>query len=101
MRKMVDNGSILPKVAREEMVRNPKVHFDRPDKLVEDSLLTPTEKKKALDVWEQDAQQLLTASNEGMTGSEEGLDPDHSPKLGEIVRAKGRMGEKPKHKAGH
>ena len=83
------------------MVRDPKGHFDEPDKLVEDRRLTPAEKKKALDIWEQDAQQLLTASNEGMTGSEEGLHPDDSPKLGEVVRAKSRMGEKPKPKESH
>jgi hypothetical protein len=34
------------------------------------------EKQKALNTWEQDARQLLTASSEGMTGGEEGTQPD-------------------------
>jgi hypothetical protein len=48
--------------------------------------------------WEQDARQLMTASNEGMPGREEGLDPDDHHWIGEIVRAKEALGEKPKHK---
>jgi len=41
--------------------------------------LTPAEKKKALDIWEQDARQLITASNEGMAAPKEGLRRDHAP----------------------
>jgi hypothetical protein len=38
--------------------------------------LSLEEKKKALDTWEQDARQLVTASNEGMEGEAAGPDRD-------------------------
>jgi hypothetical protein len=63
--------------------------------------LSLNEKKKALNTWEQDARQLLTASNEGMTGSEEGAQPDDHNRLGEVVRAKDKIGEKPGDKPAH
>ena len=53
-------------------------------------------KKNALNTWEKDERQLLTASNEGMSGSDEGLRVDEDNRLGEVVRAKGTIGEKPK-----
>jgi hypothetical protein len=40
----------------------------------------------------------MTASNEGMPGPLEGLDPDDHHRMGEVVRAKEAIGEKPKHK---
>ena len=51
--------------------------------------------------WEQDEQQLLTASNEGKSGNDEGLRVDGDNRLGEVGRAKGKIGEKPKHKPSH
>jgi hypothetical protein len=51
------------------------------------------EKKKALGTSEQDTRQVLTASNEGMPGSEEGAQPGHHHRLGDVVRAKDTMGE--------
>jgi hypothetical protein len=45
--------------------------------------------------------QQLTASNEGMAGSKEGIDPSDHSRLGEIERAKDKIGEKPKHKPSH
>ncbi len=43
----------------------------------------------------------LTASNEGMPGSEEGVGhSDHNP-LGQVERARDKMGDKPKRKASH
>jgi len=83
------------------MVHNPTVHFRCPDDVVEYRHLTPAEKKKALDIWEQDARQLITASNEGMAAPKEGLHRDHAPKLGAVIRAKSRLGQKPQHKASH
>jgi hypothetical protein len=50
-------------------------------------------KKKALGTSEQDTRQVLTASNEGMPGSEEGAQPGHHHRLGDVVRAKDTMGE--------
>ena len=48
-------------------VENPTTHFDNPNDIVRDVTLSLDQKKKALNTWEQDARQLLTASNEGMT----------------------------------
>jgi hypothetical protein len=44
---------------------------------------------------------MLTASNEGMEGDQEGLDQGNSHRLGEVVRAKEKIGAKPKHKHSH
>jgi hypothetical protein len=82
-------------------VENPGAHFDKPKKVVQDKALSHDEKKKALNTWEQDERQLLTASNEGMPGSDEGLQSEDDNRLGEVVRAKARIGEKPKHKLSH
>jgi hypothetical protein len=43
----------------------------------------------------------MTASNEGMLGREEGLDPDDHRQMGQVVRAKEEIGEKPKNKLAH
>jgi hypothetical protein len=40
----------------------------------------------------------MTASNEGMEGDQEGLDQRNSHRLGEVVRAKDKIGAKPKQK---
>ena len=82
-------------------VETPATHFDKPEDVVQDKTLSTEEKKKALSTWEQDARQLLTASNEGMPGSDEGLQSDYHNRLGEVVRAKEKIGEKPKHKPSH
>jgi hypothetical protein len=81
-----------------DKVKNPKAHFDKPNKIVQDKALSRDEKKKALNTWEQDERQLLTASNEGMSRGDEGLHSEHANRLGEVVRAKAKIGEKPKHK---
>ena len=51
-----------------EKIKHPQNYYETPDALIKDTELSPEEKKKALDVWEQDARQMLTASNEGMPG---------------------------------
>jgi hypothetical protein len=84
-----------------DKVENPEAHFAKPKEVVKDSALYHGEKKNALNTWELDERQLLTASNEGMSGSDEGLRSDDDNRLGEVVRAKGTIGEKPKHKPGH
>ena len=61
--------------SKDEKIKNPQDSFDHPGDIVKDGLLSPKEKRDALDTWEQDAHQLLTASNEGMSGSEEGIEP--------------------------
>ena len=70
-----------------------------PDALIKDTELSPEEKKKALDVWEQDARQMLTASNEGMPGSEEGVSKSDHHQLGQVKRAKNKLRDKPKRNA--
>src|SRR5664280_101822 len=82
-------------------VENPEAHFAKPKQVVKDNILSHDEKKDALNTWEQDERQLLTASNEGMSGSDEGLRVDDDNRLSEVVRAKGTIGEKPKHKPSH
>ena len=82
-------------------VDNPETHYRKPADIAADKKLSPEEKSKALDTWEQDARQLLTASNEGMAGSAEGLEPRDHHRLGEVVRAKAEIGEKPKPKPSH
>ena len=78
-----------------DKVENPEAHFAKPKQVVKDKVQTHDEKKNALNTWEQDEPQLLTASNEGMSGSDEGLRVDN------VARAKGTIGEKPKHKPSH
>ena len=58
----------------------------------------PMKNAKRSTTWEQDARQMMTASNEGMSGDEEGLDQRDTHRLGEVVRAKEKIGAKPKHK---
>jgi hypothetical protein len=81
------------KPKEDSKVENPPTHFHKPQDVVQDKTLSMEEKKKALSTWEQDARQVLTASNEGMHGSEEGAQPDHRHRLGDVVRAKDTMGE--------
>jgi hypothetical protein len=82
-------------------IERPDEYYRTPADISNDATLSPEEKKRALDTWEQDAHQRLTASGEGMPGSEEGLKPRDHHRLGEVVRAKRKIGAKPKHKAAH
>jgi hypothetical protein len=56
-------------------IDSPAAAFDKPSDVVHDTSLGPQEKRAALDTWERDARQLMTASNEGMPGPQEGLEP--------------------------
>jgi hypothetical protein len=85
----------------EPTIDNPAKVFDKPSDVVNDSKLSDEQKKNALNAWEQDARQLMTASNEGMPGPEEGIDPDDHHGMAEVVRAKDAIGEKPSHKPAH
>jgi hypothetical protein len=84
-----------------DKIANPEGHFDKPKDVVQDDALSHQEKKKALNTWEQDERQLLTASNEGMPGSDEGQRKKEANRLAEVVQAKDQIGEKPKHKPSH
>lgn len=81
-----------------EKVEKPQKHFETPKQVVEDKALSPNEKRQALNNWEQDERQLLTASNEGMPDPAEGVQKENENHLDEVVKAKAKIGEKPKHK---
>jgi hypothetical protein len=86
---------------RKNKIVNPEAHFDEPKHVVQDDALSHQEKKKTLNTWEQDERQMLTASNEGMPGSDEGQRKKEANRLDEVVQAKDQIGEKPKHKSSH
>jgi hypothetical protein len=82
-------------------IEHPTEHYRTPDDISKDATLSPEEAKMALNTWEQDAHQLLTASGEGMPGSQEGLKPRDHHRLGEVLRAKETIAANPKHKPSH
>ena len=98
-----DLGLLPPDEARSaddtSKLNKPQAHFEKAGDVAADEDLSRSEKKKALETWEQDARQLLIASNEGLPGKDEGASPEDAPKLGEVVRAKAGIGEKPKPKS--
>ena len=83
---------------KNDKIESPASTYDKPHDIVKDKELSHHEKKEALSTWEQDARQLMTASNEGMPGPEEGLESQDHHRLGEVVRAKDKIGENPNHK---
>lgn len=84
--------------AKDQKVENPSSTFDKPIDVVKAPDLTPDEKKKALNTWEQDARQLLIASNEGMPEPEEGVEKEDTHQFDEVISAKDAIGQKPKQK---
>jgi hypothetical protein len=77
--------------SKAERIEHPQSHYATPDELTEDSALSLDDKMKALKIWEQDARQMLTASGEGMPGSEEGLNPSDHSMLGQVKRARDKL----------
>lgn len=77
--------------SKTDKIEHPQSHYETPDELIDDRALSVDEKIEALKVWEQDARQMLTASGEGMPGSEEGLDPSNDHMLGQVERAKDKL----------
>jgi hypothetical protein len=84
-----------------EKKENPAATFSKPLDVVKDGDLSCQQKTKALDTWEQDARQLLTASSEGMPAPEEGHSPKDPNKLRQVVNAKGRLCKNTKSKPSH
>ncbi len=74
-----------------DKIEHPQSHYATPDELIDDHALSREEKLDALRIWEQDARQMLTASNEGMPGSEEGIDPSNHHMLGQVERARDKL----------
>jgi hypothetical protein len=87
--------------SRTEKLEHPAEHYASPRDIAEDPTLSAAEKERALDTWEQDARQMLTASNEGMPGSTEGQKSSDQHRLGEVLRAKEAIGSKPNRKPAH
>jgi hypothetical protein len=83
----------MPRAASSKIdkIEHPQLHYATPDQLIEDRDLSFEEKLDALKIWEQDARQMLTASSEGMPGSEEGIDPSNHNMLGQVERAKDKL----------
>ncbi len=82
-------------------IENPATAFAKPLDVIRDSTLSKKEKVEALDTWEQDARQMMTASNEGMPGPQEGLDPSYNHQMGQVLRAKEKIGKAPNYKSAH
>jgi hypothetical protein len=85
--------------SKTEKIKHPQNYYETPDALTKDPELSSEEKKRALEVWEQDARQMLTASNEGMPGSEEGVSKSDHHQLDQVERAKNKLRDKPKRNA--
>ena len=56
---------------KDQKINNPQAEFEKPSDIVEDSELSHKQKKKALETLQEDAHQLLTASNEGMAPADD------------------------------
>jgi hypothetical protein len=82
--------------SKTDKIEHPQSHYATPDELIEDRALSLDEKIKALKIWEQDARQMLTASGEGMPGSDEGIDPSNHNMLGQVERARDKLQRSPK-----
>ena len=78
-------------------MNNPQAEFEKPGDIADDGKLSQEQKKKALETLEQDAHQLLTASNEGMAPLDDHGSEDEV-QLDEVVNAKDDIGEKAQHK---
>jgi DNA replication initiation complex subunit (GINS family) len=74
-------------------LKNPASHFKTPSEVANHRNLSHGDKEEALNAWEQDARQLLTASDEGMTASDEG-DTRDGVHLDDVVRAKETIAER-------
>ena len=83
-------------------IEHQESHYRTPDNLINDQDISFEQKITALDIWEQEARQMLTASGEGMPGNEEGIDPRNHHMLGQVERAKRLiMGKNRKRKGSH
>jgi hypothetical protein len=98
---VVVKEAIMPRTrsSRTDKVEHPQSHYATPDQLIDDRELSLEDKINALKIWEQDARQMLTASNEGMPGSDEGIDPANHHMLGQVKRARDELQRPQKSKA--
>jgi hypothetical protein len=82
---------------KDQKVHHPQAKFNKPTDIAKDPDLSEADKKKALENLEQDAHQLMTASNEGMAPAKDNVSK-HEPELDEVVKAQQRIGETPRNK---
>lgn len=69
----------------EEMLKDPRSYFDKPDAVLEDQELAETEKRTLLKRWQEDEKALVRAASESpMTGGEQ-------PMLREVKLALDRL----------
>jgi hypothetical protein len=59
--------------SKKARLERPADYYKSPEDITQDSELSPDEKRQALNTWEQDARQMMTASNEGMEGDDDPL----------------------------
>jgi sRNA-binding protein len=90
----------ISKTNKDRKPENPASFFDKPSEMAKDGQLSHRQKKEALKTWEQHARQVATANNESVAADNEG-GTGGDPKLADVVRAKAKMSEKPKHKRSH
>jgi hypothetical protein len=83
---------------RMDKIEHPSTFTPRPTILCKTMTFLLKKRRRRLIAGSKDARQQLTASSEGMAGSKEGVDPSNHSRLGEIQRAKDKIGDKPKHK---
>jgi hypothetical protein len=98
MRKNSPSAPSRAQSLKTQKLNNPSAKFGKPSEILDDAEMSKEEKEAALDTLEQDARQLMTASNEGMPGKREGLQAEDHHRLGEVGRAKSKIGAKPNHK---
>ena len=79
---------------KDEEIENPAAIFDRPSQIIKDRTLSDQEKQAALDTWEQDDRDLMTASDEGMREIDASQDQHDDDQLDDVMRAKLRLGRK-------
>jgi hypothetical protein len=70
-----------------DALANPASHFDSPDQITATESLSDGQKKKALDVREEDARRLSVATEEGISGGE-------PYRMDEVAEAKAGLGIK-------
>lgn len=68
----------------QEMLKDPKRHFSRPDDVLKARSLDEQQKLEVLKAWQVDATELQVATQENMGGGEQDL-------LDEVVNALGRL----------
>ncbi|MGH8178035.1 MAG: hypothetical protein ACREV5_17410 [Steroidobacter sp.] len=74
----------------EDLLSDPTRRYAKPLDVVNDQALSLDEKRRILESWKQDAEQLSTAQAENMGGGERPLLQEVSLALGELERIGGR-----------